>query len=538
MDTPFPLSTDLPQEAPTRALVAALRSGVCYPHPVADIEVHETHISYVILAGPYAYKIKKPVTLAFLDFATLEARRFYCHEELRLNRRTAPDLYLDVVPITGSVAAPVVDGPGPAIEYAVRMIRFDPAAGFDRLARAGVRAGEHLDALAKVVARFHRDAARAPLDSDCGSPRRVLAQALDNFREIEALEAPAEASAALARLRDWTLAEHQRLEALLAARLRDGFVRECHGDLHLGNVVLLKDVPVLYDCLEFDTRLRTIDVVSEVAFTAMDLEHHGLGHLAARFLGAYLEQTGDYAGLAALRFYGVYRAMVRAKIACIRAREVGIDAARRAAALGSVREYVALAARLASERRAALVLMHGLSGSGKTTVSSRLVEALQAVRIRSDIERKRLHRIGALEPSDSAPGGGIYTPADSIDTYAHLEALACGILAAGYPAIVDATFLKRSQRDGFRALATAMDVPFAVAACESPEAALRERLDLRSKRLGDASEADAQVLALQIAACEPPGESEHALIIETTRMGAVEAAVAALACRVREAKRA
>lgn len=538
MDTPSPLAAVLTLEARARALVEALRAGVCYPHPAANIEVHETHVSYVILAGPYAYKIKKPVTLGFLDFANLEARRFYCGEELRLNRRTAPELYLDVVPITGSVNAPVVDGPGPAIEYAVRMIRFDPAGGLDRLARAGVLAGEQLDALAHVVARFHHDAPRAPPDSDCGSPPRVLAQALDNFREIEALDPPAQARAPLAGLRDWTLAEHQRLEAFLAGRLREGFVRECHGDLHLGNVVLLKGVPVPFDCLEFDTRLRTIDVMSEVAFTAMDLEHHGLGQLAARFLGAYLEHTGDYAGLTALRFYAVYRAMVRAKIACIRAREVGIDEAQRAAALGSVREHVALAARLANEHRSALVLMHGLSGSGKTTVSGRLVEAMRSVRIRSDVERKRLHRFSALEPSGSAPGGGIYTPADSIDTYARLETLARGILTAGYPVIVDATFLKRSQRDGFRALAVAMDVPFAVAACEAPEAALRERLDLRSKRLGDASEADAQVLALQIAAREPPGECEHALIIETTRMGAVEVAAAALASCVREAKRA
>lgn len=537
MDTPSPLAAVLPREAATRALVAALRSGVCYPHPVAHIEVHETHISYVILAGAYAYKIKKPVTLGFLDFANLEARRFYCGEELRLNRRAAPELYLDVVPITGSVNAPVVDGSGPAIEYAVRMIRFDPASGLDRLARAGVLAGEQLDALAHAVARLHHDASRPPPDSDCGSPPRVLVQALDNFRDIEALAPPAEVGAPLAWLRDWTLAEHQRLEAFLAARLQEGFVRECHGDLHLGNVVLLGGVPVPFDCLEFDMRLSTTDVISEVAFTAMDLEHHRLGHHAARFLSAYLEHTGDYAGLAALRYYAVYRAMVRAKIACIRARQVGIDEAQRVAALGSVREYVALAARLASERRSALVLMHGLSGSGKTTVSGRLIEALRAVRIRSDVERKRLHHFSAAERSGSALGGGIYTTADSIDTYARLESLARGILAAGCPVIVDATFLRRSQRDGFRALATSMDIPFAVAACEAPEAALRERLDLRSQRLGDASEADAQVLALQAAARELPGESEHALIIETTRIGAVEAAATALASRVREAQR-
>ncbi len=523
-------------EAPrlVRTLVAGLRSAACYPHPAPDIQVLETHISFVVLAGEYAYKIKKPVSLGFVDFASLQSRRHYCEEELRLNRRTAPGIYLEVVPITGAPHAPVVGGPGPAIEYAVRMRRFPQEALLDRLAREGRLEPRHADGLARALARFHGAAPRVRPENAYGTPGRVLEQALDNFRDIGALERSHAVAESLAALRAWTLAEHAALAPLIAERRAEGFVRECHGDLHLANVVLLDGEPVPFDCLEFDARLRWIDVMSEVAFTVMDFERLGLAPLGARFLDAYLAQTGDYHGLRVLRYYLVYRAMVRAKVACIRAHQLEQEQRGGPAASADLAAHLALAARLARGAHPALILMHGLSGSGKTSVSERIVERLGAVRVRSDIERKRLNGLAPRAASGSAPGAGLYTARENARTYARLAELACWALAAGFPVVVDAAFLERGRRDAFRAIASAAGAPFAIAACEAPVAVLRRRVAARARANSDASEADLAVLDLQHASRKPlmADEAAHAVAVDTVHAAAAGQALAALARRL------
>jgi aminoglycoside phosphotransferase family enzyme/predicted kinase len=519
----------------SRALVEALRSPRAFPHPAPAVQVVETHISFVLLAGEHAYKIRKPVRLPFLDFSTLEARRRDCEEELRLNRRTAPGLYLDVVAIAGTPDAPVVCGEGPVLEYAVHMRRFDQEALLDRRAAAGRLTAAEVDALAREVARFHAAAARAGPEGGFATPERVLADALDNFRDIEPHAHTEAAAAALDRLREWTLAEHRALAPFMAGRRNDGFVRECHGDLHLGNVVLLDGVPVPFDCIEFDPRLRWIDVMNEVAFTVMDLERHGLAGLAARFLDAYLAETGDYPGLRLTRFYAVYRAMVRAKVACIRAEQEEARPKRHAPARSELAASLALANRLAHRARPALVLMHGFSGSGKTFVSQGLLEALGAVRLRSDVERKRRHGLKAGERSRSSLAGGLYASREDRLTYARLAELASWVLGAGYPAIVDATFLRRSDRDAFRALASAAGASFSIADCVAPEALLHERL---ARRAADASEADAAVLGLQRERAEPLARDEaaHVVTFDTASQEKMREASAALAKRLPPAR--
>lgn len=516
------------------ALVEALRDPRCYPHPVAAVEKVETHISVVLLAGDYAYKLKKPVRLPFLDFTDALARRRFCEEELRLNRRTAAAIYLDVVGIAGPAWAPRVGGAGAAIEHAVRMRRFPQRALAARLAARGAFDASLAEALADRVAGFHALAARLSPPSDLATPERVSAAALDNFREIAGLGVE-DREGALRVLADWTHREGARLAATLARRRSDGFVRECHGDLHLGNVVLFEGAVLPFDAIEFSPGWRWIDVMSDVAFATMDLAAHGCDGAAARFLDRYLEASGDYGGLATLRFFEVYRAMVRAKIAAIRGRQDGIAPREGRRAAAAFDAYVALAGRLARPGAATVVLMRGLSGSGKSVASARLADALGAVRVRSDVERKRLHGLPARARTRSPVGGGAYSAQSTAATYGRLLALAHGVLESGRPVVVDAAFLRHRDRAAFRGLAEACGATFAIASCEAPEATLRARVAARGRAGVDASEADLAVLAAQVAAAEPltPDERAHATVVRTDSTAQPARVLEALAARLK-----
>jgi hypothetical protein len=470
------------------------------------------------------------VNLGFLDFSTLGARRHFCEAELRLNRRTAPGLYLEVIAIGGSESAPVLGGGGAAIEYALKMRRFEQDALLDRMARRGELAAQHIDALARGVAAFHAGIERAGSDRAFGTAERILAPALQNFDQMLELVRAKTDLALLARLRDWTEREHAALAAVFDARKRDGWVRECHGDLHLGNVALLDGVPTPFDCIEFSEDLRWIDVMNEIAFLMMDLFDHRLPRLAFRFLNAYLELTGDYAGTRVLRFYAVYRALVRAKVSCMRAHQSGITAREKSEIEQEYRRHLHLAERLAAPAHAALLVMHGLSGSGKTSVAQGLVEALGAVRLRSDVERKRLYGLAPQARSGSEPDAGLYAPGANERTYERLAGLAREVLAARYPVIVDAAFLKRALRARFAELANAAGATFAIASCTAPAATLRARVAAREHAARDASEAGLAVLERQLASQEPlaADEAAHTLAIDTEHgAGAPEAAALA-----------
>ncbi len=510
---------------PLQHLVAALREPACYPHPVGDVAVHETHISVVLVAGEYAYKLKKPLDLGFLDFGTLEKRRAACAEEIRLNRRTAPSLYLDVVPIGGTADAPRVGGE-PAVEYAVRMRRFDQAALLDRMAAQGALPPEVLDTLARDVAAFHARCAVAGEATPWGTPEALLAPAMQNFAQLAPLVESAADREMLDALREWTEREHARIRAAIAARRVAGRVRECHGDLHLGNLVMLDGRATPFDCIEFNASLRWIDVMSEVAFLVMDLIDHGMRPAAYRVLDGYLAATGDYDGLAVLPFHLVYRAMVRAKIACMRAHQPGLDLHGRTRADAQYHAYLRLARQLAAPHRPALALMHGLSGSGKSRAALALVERAGAVRIRSDVERKRLHGLAWDAASGAAVDAGLYAREATARTYARLEALAGTVLDAGFSAIVDAASLRREERDAFAVVAAARGVPYVVISCEADTATLRARIEARRAAGGDPSEATLAVLDRQLAFQEPIADDERArtVVLDT---GAGEAAYAA-----------
>ena len=486
-------------------LIQALLQPQRYPGAVERVDLVQTHISWVLLAGEFAYKVKKPLKLPFLDFSTLEHRQICCIDELRLNRRFASDLYLGVIGIFNTPQDPHWSGEGAPIEYAVKMRRFDEAARLDRVCARGEVHPGHLSVLADALVAFHAAAETAPPTSRFGSAREVMTPARDNFSDLQQLLPDTRWQARLTDLQAWTEAQFKRLAPLMDARKAAGKVRECHGDLHLANMVLFNGRVRMFDCLEFNEDLRWIDVASEIAFTYVDLLAHDQPGLANWFVNEVWSLSGDYEAAPLLRFYAVYRALVRAKVAAIRMTQGQGDG-------GECLAHIALAERLVAPRAVRLVITHGLSGCGKTVVSNALLQSdvgASTIRVRSDVERKRLHGLAPTQHSGSTTNAGIYAGDAHLHTYAHLRDVAEMLLRAGWSVVVDATFLKRADRDAFRTLARGLGVAFSILAPQASPAQLRERILARSAHGGDASEATLDVLEQQMRTLEPLGPDER-----------------------------
>lgn len=501
------MGVETPEEH--ESLIQAMMDPTSWPAGGVDRRRVDTHISTVVLAGDLAYKIKKPLDLGFLDFLTLPARETACHEELRLNRRLAPQIYRRVCRITGSIDRPEIDGKGPLLDWAVVMRRFDPDAILSQ--QADRLTPSLVDRLAEVVAGFHAEVDRASEGTMFGEPRSVIAPMQQNFDQIAAATPPS--GSRLDPLQRWTQEQFVRLTDVLSARKAEGFVRECHGDLHLGNVALIDGDPVVFDAIEFNPAFRWIDVQNDLAFMTMDLQQRGHVPLARRFLNRYLQVSGDYPGIALLRFYEVYRALVRAKIAAIRLGQVDLDERERTAVRDELDAYLGLAECLISPRRGGILIMRGVSGSGKSHVAEGLTDWLPAVCVRSDVERKRLMGLSATADATGRDG---YSADMTQATYARLAESARAIAGAGFVAVADATFLKRAQRDVFRSLADQLQVPFAIIDCGAPVEVLEQRIAARTRDRDNVSDADRSVLAAQLAAQQPLGEDERALSFSVT----------------------
>ncbi len=524
--TPAPVPHAAPTElslAEQVQLLRSLRLALQRQDPAIEVELIETHISFVLVAGAHAYKFKKAVRPGFLDYSTLERRRHFCAEELRLNRRLAPELYLGVVQVTGTPEAPLLGGDGPVIDCAVHMRAFAQDQLWDRVARRGALRGAHVDELAGTLCSFHARAAVADAAGTLGTPAQVRAPMLDNLDALQGLLDQAAERTALQGLRAWEAREWPALEPVFARRLGEGRVRECHGDLHLGNVILVDGHGVIFDGIEFNDEFRWIDVISDVAFMAMDLHAHGLAALAHRFVDAYLQCSGDYDGVRVLRYCIVQRALVRAKVAALRAAQPGCEAAASRAAAELACAFVHLAAQCSRHPALALMFTHGCSGSGKTTLTQGLLEAAGAVRMRADVERKRLAGLGALARSAAPLDAGLYSREASAATYARLMQCATAVLQGGYAVILDATFLRRAQRDAARRTAAAQGVPALMLEFDAPPAVLRERVRRRAAAAADASEADDAVLEMQLRTAEPLGDDEAGEVFRAAPLPAGDA---------------
>lgn len=500
-------------------LIRNLQNSALFDHPVTEFSVHETHISWVLLTGDYAYKVKKPMDFGFLDFSTLERRKHFCEEEVRLNQRLAPDLYLDVISITGSTEKPELGGSGEPIEYAIRMCQFDQDQMLGSLHDRGELTPEHIDDLAEQLANFHARIPRVPDDLELGTAASVKAPVVQNFEQIRPLLDDPGLEMQLEHLEAWALSTFDRLQFLIAERHAQGHVRECHGDLHLANITLYKGQVTIFDCIEFNDAFRWIDTCNDLAFLLMDLEDRGLYIYANRLLNRYLEISGDYGALPLLDFYKAYRATIRAKIALFTRGNEGLSATERDQLTERYRKYARLAESYEAIPNHYLLAATGCSGSGKSVVSQELSQSLGLIRIRSDIERKRLFNLPPTGVPSRSTGKDIYTPQATAETYQRLAALAQQILAAGYPVIIDSAALKQAERGTLLEIAANACVPGLLLACEAPEQVLRERVRERHQAGTDPSEADEAVLEMQLAKREPLTAEEHEamLIVDTTQ---------------------
>ena len=501
-----------------------------YDHPVSEIELIETHISWVVLTGDFVYKIKKPVDFGFLDFSTLAKRKEFCEKEFELNRRLAPDIYLGVVSITGTIDQPAVSAgvdDDKALEFAVKMRQFSQSSQLDNMLADDNLTVEHIDALALMVADFHERTPVANNNDSFGKKDKIYTPVIENFELINKSLKIDIYKYELSLLKQWSHTEFTKLESVFEQRKKDGFVRECHGDMHLRNLAWINDKPVAFDCIEFDPDLRWIDVISEIAFLIMDLQDRKQEHLANRFLNKYLEITGDYAGLQVFSFYLCYKAMVRAKIDALRIGQLDQNSEKIKDEFKEYESYLHLAISYTKTPKPALIIMRGLSASGKSTVSQQLLEKLGAVRLRSDVERKRLFSRKISDKASIGIDKGIYTADASEQTYKKLLELSSEIINSGFSVIIDAAFLQQQQRKLFQNLANYLVVPYTIIEVTAPIEVLQQRIVARKN---DVSDADLSVLSNQLKHWKPLSEDElsFAVTVDTEKELDVELLIGAL----------
>jgi len=498
----------------TRELCEALRDPAAFPEPGETVEVRETHISVLFLTGDYVYKVKKPIRTDFLDYRSLQQRQHYCQQEFRLDRRYAEDLYLGVVPICRVDGHCRVESDGPPVEYAVKMRRFPQEALLSRRLEAGKFSTDEVRQLAEHVAHFHLAADRCDPEFARGWPDFVT----DNLTEMIGQIGPTlpeEQQAMLGPIRQWSENFLQEFRPYFDHRVREGFVRECHGDLHVENVLQWNGRWVPFDGIEFNERLRRIDVMADVAFLVMDFAARGCWNWSHSFLNAYLEITGDYRQLALMKWFELYRAIVRVLVASIRLQQPGLAAEERDGAEADLQRHLELALRYTQPSRPRLWITHGLSGSGKTTVSEQWVQSggdqhVGTIRLRSDVERKRM--MNQLESPMVRPDT-LYHDRTTRQTYERLYDLSGELLRAGRSVVVDATFLRHADRTAFRAMADRYDVPFGIIDCQADLQTLRQRLQDRQRGGADVSDADAEVLETQRQTLQPLTDAERNCVV-------------------------
>lgn len=516
MNTPY-------QQQP---LIEWLSQAPHYPHSCTGVSRIETHISTVFLTGEWAYKLKKTVNFGFLDFTQLDARKTYCELELQLNRRTAPHIYQDVIAVYYDAHRDTFSfnaQPGLVIcDYLVKMRQFDPDNVLSRLLVHHDLTPHHIDKLARAIASFHQQAQIVEPQAYWGSSACVLEPMIDNFPSLIALaQALAHSpnpplTQRLAQLELWTRNQHTLLTPLIDQRKQQGFVRACHGDLHLDNIALIHNQPTLFDGIEFNEQFRWIDTLSDLAFLLIDLDARGKTPLSAAILNQYLRLSGDYAGLVLLRFYQTYRALVRAKISGLRYQQLDPSCDEAQQALTQLLGYIDLAETYAYQHlsQPRLYIMQGVSGSGKSHYAQQIHQQTGALIVSSDIERKRLFGIDPLHRVDDAARAQLYSAEMNRATYQAVYQACRSALQAGLEVIADATFLQAKHRLNLIELAHSYHIPY-VTICIQPNPSLAAQwITQRQQQNQDPSDANIEVMTRQLQQFEYPQANECHLLLK------------------------
>lgn len=503
-------------------LIQQMLNAAFYLHPVnAPIQLIQTHISYVLLTGEYAYKVKKNTSFGFLDFTTLEKRHHFCQEELRLNRRLCPELYLAVLPIVQDSGhyrfgdaqndgAEIAPSPK-IIEYAIQMRQFPQETLFSRLFQDHKLTPELIRQLSDLVAAFH---AKAESNDDIcayGSVMAIGTVERNNYALSEPFIGRSQTQQQYEQTRTFTTQFLTQHADWFIQRQAEGKIRDCHGDLHLNNVCLYQNNIQIFDCIEFNEEFRNIDVIYDMAFMVMDLEFQGRKDLANLFLNRYLEQTGDYKGAALLPIYLSMRAYIRGNVNSLALNDPAISNSEKAEFLQRGQAYYRQAWDYTQKSQGRLILMSGLSGSGKSTVAHQLAQKLNAIHLRSDAVRKHLASIPLYQRGDQGGfGSGIYTPEMTQKTYGALLALGLLLAQQGWPVILDAKYDRQSLRQPVLDAAISAHIPIKIVQCTAPIEVLRDRLN---HRVNDIADATAALLESQINTAEPLTDSEKAVAV-------------------------
>lgn len=514
------------------ALLEALHDPAMYPEPTTTVEVRETHISVVFLTDQYAYKIKKPLNLGFLDYSTLAQRQVYCQHELTLNRRLSSNVYLEVVAIHHDGQHYTFAERGPVVEYALKMRRLPAERTLEALLAHGEVGPHTMDRLAHLLADFHRTHTLPDTSTPFGTQEHVLADWQENFSQtadcIGGLIAPQTST----QIQHAVLTFLSRHAGWFAQRVETARIRDCHGDLRAEHIYLEEDQIHIIDCIEFNQRFRYIDIASEVAFLAMDLERLGYLDRAHHFVRAYVQASEDLSLYRLLDFYCCYRAYVRGKVASIRLHEAPLPEERQRLEHDATHCF-ALAERYAARlTRPLLLITTGLIGSGKSRLAQGVAAALDLQLFSSDVVRKEHAGLQPETPQRVAYGTGLYSAAARRQTYEALAELARHALQCGQSVILDAAFPRQAQRQYMATLARDLGADCTILACHAPAAIIRERLAQRMQTPGSVSDGRWELFAQFQRDYEPVQDiaSARSIRLDTTRSAAcsVQQALAAI----------
>lgn len=518
-----------------KTLIAELSRPGAFPAEFGEIEIRQTHISVVFLGNSEVYKIKKPVSLGFLDFTSLEQRQHFCEEEVRLNRRMAPAVYFGVVPITGGKNGLRVGGDGHVVEWAVRMRRLPDEAMLGERLRRGEGGFDLMRLLAARLAEFHRTAERGRQISNFGRHMVVAGNARENFQQSIAHIGRTVTQRVHDRARLLTEEALLRLQSLIERRADGNCPCDTHGDLHLDHIYWFPDRKppddlVMIDCIEFSERFRYADPIADVAFVAMDLCFQGRGDVAREFARAYLRESADSEGVNLLPFYLSYRSAVRAKVEGMKAgeNEVPSDQREDSIRLANAHWLLCLSTLEEPAKRPCLLLIGGLPGTGKTTLARGLMECAAFTLIRSDVVRKELADSLPRGESERSLPRDIYTNDWTDQTYKECLRRARESLTDGGRVIVDATFVDDAHRKVFFELAQSLCVPAAFLECRADPALIAKRLEARRGDASDATLAVHQKLASRWQSPTPMVSAHTTIVVTDDRATSLESALGIL----------